>query len=96
MSHAPYATGYCTNVHAGATLEATRQNLERHAVAVKQWTRDQLRAMAHELAARDPEALADQLMLVLEGVYASVASLGTTGPAARARALVEQLLPDHA
>jgi hypothetical protein len=31
----PFATGYCTNVHAGATLEATKENLERHALAVK-------------------------------------------------------------
>jgi hypothetical protein len=28
--------GYCTNVHAGATLEETRANLERYAVGVKQ------------------------------------------------------------
>ena len=27
--------GYCTNVHAGADLEMTRANLQRHAVAVK-------------------------------------------------------------
>jgi hypothetical protein len=27
--------GYCTNVHAGATLEETRTNLQRYAVAVK-------------------------------------------------------------
>src|SRR3954447_23496185 len=27
--------GYCTNVHAGADLETTRANLERHALAVK-------------------------------------------------------------
>ena len=26
--------GYCTNVHAGNSLEETLQNLERHAVAV--------------------------------------------------------------
>ena len=31
-----FSTGYCTNVHAGATLEATRANLERHALAVKE------------------------------------------------------------
>jgi hypothetical protein len=31
----PYSTGYCTNVHAGATLEATRASLQRHALAVK-------------------------------------------------------------
>jgi hypothetical protein len=35
VSQTPFATGYCTNVHAGATLEATRTSLERHALAVK-------------------------------------------------------------
>jgi hypothetical protein len=29
--------GYCTNVHAGATLEQTRANLEQYAVAVKRF-----------------------------------------------------------
>lgn len=28
--------GYCTNVHAGADLETTRANLQRHAIGVKQ------------------------------------------------------------
>lgn len=28
--------GYCTNVHAGANLETTRANLQRHAIRVKQ------------------------------------------------------------
>jgi hypothetical protein len=32
----PFSVGYCTNVHAGATLEQTRANLERHALAVKE------------------------------------------------------------
>jgi AcrR family transcriptional regulator len=62
-----------------------------HAVAVKAWTLQQLRALAAELDGQDADALADQLMLVLEGVYASAASLGATGPAAGARALVERL-----
>jgi hypothetical protein len=31
-----FATGYCTNVHAGRTLHETRANLTRHALAVKQ------------------------------------------------------------
>jgi AcrR family transcriptional regulator len=58
-----------------------------HAVAVKAWTCDRLRSLAGD------DVLGDQLMLVMEGVYASVASLGPPGPAARARALVERLLP---
>jgi len=36
VSSEPFSTGYCTNVHAGATLETMRENLERHALAVKQ------------------------------------------------------------
>jgi hypothetical protein len=36
MRASDFSIGYCTNVHAGATLEATRANLEKHAVAVKQ------------------------------------------------------------
>ncbi|MDX1945636.1 MAG: metabolite traffic protein EboE [Pirellulaceae bacterium] len=36
MTTLPFATGYCTNVHAGATLAGTRANLERHALGVKQ------------------------------------------------------------
>lgn len=32
----PFQVGYCTNVHAGRTLAETRENLQRHAVAVKQ------------------------------------------------------------
>jgi hypothetical protein len=36
MKLSPTQTGYCTNVHAGADLAATRANLRRHALAVKQ------------------------------------------------------------
>ena len=32
----PFALGYCTNVHAGATLRQTRENLQKHAVRVKE------------------------------------------------------------
>jgi AcrR family transcriptional regulator len=40
----------------------------------------------------DPGQLADQLTLVMEGVYASVAALGVDGPVASARSVVESLL----
>lgn len=33
---APRVLGYCTNVHAGVTLEETRSNLERHATLVRE------------------------------------------------------------
>jgi hypothetical protein len=58
--------------------------------------------MFHELTAElarvtdvgDPTELADRLVLIFEGVYATVPALGNTGPALRARALVQSLLPD--
>jgi AcrR family transcriptional regulator len=66
-----------------------------HAVAVKAWTLDQLRALTEELlgpsAERTGAAMADHLMLIFEGVYASVLSLGAAGPPAEVRSLVEHL-----
>lgn len=35
VTNMSYQIGYCTNVHAGANLAQTRENLEKHAVAVK-------------------------------------------------------------
>lgn len=68
----------------------------KHAVAMKSWVRAQFGTLVGELAATapvaDPQALADQLMLVMEGVYATTQTFGATGPAARSRALVETLL----
>lgn len=64
-----------------------------HAVAAKAWTRERLRALATELTGSEAggAVLGDQLMLVFDGVYASVLSLGDSGPAAGASALVERL-----
>jgi AcrR family transcriptional regulator len=69
--------------------ELADPGLAGHGVAaeVKRWTRERL----GELVDGD-NALADELMLVLEGVYASVLTLGHDGPVLRARALVERLL----
>jgi AcrR family transcriptional regulator len=72
----------------------------QHAVATKAWVRAQLGTLTAELACShpvvDPEAMADQLTLVMEGVYASVQALGSDGPARSARAFVESVLPPPA
>ncbi|WP_280296098.1 TetR/AcrR family transcriptional regulator [Nocardia abscessus] len=69
----------------------------KHAVAMKNWVRAEIGALVGELASTvaipDPQALADQLMLVMEGVYATTQAFGATGPAARSLPLVEALLP---
>lgn len=70
----------------------------RNAVATKTWMRAQFGELAREYArdhdVADPEELADELSLVMEGVYASVQALGADGPARRARELVGRLLSD--
>jgi AcrR family transcriptional regulator len=60
------------------------------AQSVKAWVRARLHELAHELPDRDTaaaDAIADRLALVIEGLYASTAALGTEGPARRAREL---------
>ena len=65
------------------------------AVAIKQWVRDRLVELVADLHVADPEALGDQLALVLEGVYGSVQSLTAGGPTTQARATAEILLDAH-
>jgi len=68
----------------------------RNAVELKGWVRTrfgELAAAARPAGPDGPQALADQLALVMEGVYASVQALGTAGPARRGRAFAETLLP---
>jgi AcrR family transcriptional regulator len=84
-----------------ALAETPQADLPTHelAVAAKAWVRDRLRELVDELAAHteieDPGALADQLVLVMEGVYASAQALGPDGPARHAQGLVRSLLPEE-
>jgi AcrR family transcriptional regulator len=69
------------------------------AQAVKAWVRSKLRALAAELLGTDrrtQEAVADQLALVVEGIYGSTAALGTDGPARQARALAALVIDSAA
>jgi AcrR family transcriptional regulator len=65
----------------------------RNAAANKAWVRERLGELTGELAVADPEALADRLALLMEGVYASVQALGSEGPSREARAFAEAILP---
>ena len=62
------------------------------AVATKAWVRGRLGELSAALAVSDPDALADQLAIVMEGVYASAQALGAAGPARPARALAATLI----
>jgi AcrR family transcriptional regulator len=67
----------------------------RNAVAMKTWVHGQFEELARTVNATDPDVLADQLSLTMEGVYASVQALGVTGPARQVRAMVQLLLDAH-
>jgi AcrR family transcriptional regulator len=70
----------------------------KSAVRLKKWVRARIRSLVDELnSARAPSgidaaALADHLVLLFEGVYATVQALGVKGPARRARALAARLI----
>lgn len=86
----------CPFLMALAEYPDPRSAVHVTAVATKAWVRGRLRELVdkHALVSpvRDPAALADQLALTIEGVYASVAALGPAGPAAQARTLADSLL----
>ncbi|BAL93161.1 putative TetR-family transcriptional regulator [Actinoplanes missouriensis 431] len=60
-----------------------------HKREVLHWLREQ----AAQAGAANPDALADQLMIVLDGAQVLAAAMGPEGPSSRMRALVEGLLP---
>lgn len=86
----------CPFLMALAEFPDAGSDAHRHAVDNKAWVRERFGELTRELAradeVADDEALADRLALVMEGVYGSVAALGTAGPAREARDLVESLL----
>ncbi|MFJ3334998.1 TetR/AcrR family transcriptional regulator [Streptomyces sp. NPDC086766] len=62
------------------------------AVTHKQQVRDWMRELAVDAGASDPEQLADELLLVLNGAYATAAVLGPGGPARRTEDLARRLV----
>lgn len=65
-----------------------------HQVAVRHVKnlRTQLRSLAKRAGARDPRALADRIMLIVDGLYINGAMLGPKGAATAATALAEELV----
>lgn len=61
------------------------------AVAHKMELRERLRGMAREIGARQPDALADALLLLIEGVFVSSQLFGPGGPATAVTAAAEAL-----
>jgi AcrR family transcriptional regulator len=65
----------------------------RAALVTKRWVRERLGQLTAALASGGrADLLADQLSLIMEGVYASAQALTADGPARQARPLAEALL----
>jgi AcrR family transcriptional regulator len=62
------------------------------AVRTKAEVRDRLRAVVDELGTGDAAVLTDRLVLVMEGVYATIQAFGPDGPSTQARAVAELIL----
>jgi AcrR family transcriptional regulator len=83
-----------------ALTEFPDANVEGHrtAVLLKEWVHGRLRQLVQKLASdrsrdvADVAALTDHLMLLFEGVYATVPAFGASGPARRARTLAGALV----
>ncbi|MFD1151466.1 TetR/AcrR family transcriptional regulator [Saccharothrix hoggarensis] len=87
----------CTFMMTLAEFPDRKLPAHRHAVMAKTWVRERIGELTAELARTspiaDPAVMADQLVLVIEGVNASSQALGIHGPARQARALAEAILP---
>jgi AcrR family transcriptional regulator len=62
------------------------------ALAHKQAVRARLRVLAHRAGAYAPEALADQLLLLMDGAFMAVRMYGVDNPAAHVAAAAETLI----
>ena len=77
--------------------DADYDDLRAVALANKRELRRRLHGLAEDVGAKDPDTLADQLLLLMEGAYSMGNTLGREGPPqalpAAAEALIEAQLP---
>jgi AcrR family transcriptional regulator len=71
----------------------------RIALEHKQSVRAKFRQLAREAGARNPEVLADQLFLLMDGAYVAARTFGTKNPASHlasaAKALIDAQIPEQ-
>lgn len=90
-------SGYrgCALTNAAVEYPAADHPGRRVSVAHKQGLRERLREMTKAMDAKKPKKLADSLLLLIEGAYASSQLFGKDGPAAAARGAAEALIEAH-
>ncbi len=93
--HASEGRRGCAFLNAAAELTGPDDPAREVIVAHKRWTREYLAGLAASAQLHDPETLAYQLLLLLDGANARVLAEGDLLAAARARTVAE-LLVSHA
>ncbi|GHO85734.1 TetR/AcrR family transcriptional regulator [Dictyobacter formicarum] len=82
----------CTFLNALAEFSDKEHSVHRHAVEHKLALKKRLLQLSQQAGASDPEMLADQLMLLINGALASVSTFGATGPTSQLKPLATQLI----
>ena len=82
---------------ANAAVELPEKEHPAHAVieAFKEGHRQRLVKLFRTAALRDPEGLADEVFLLIEGARINIQSLGADGPASRLVRMIETLIDSH-
>jgi AcrR family transcriptional regulator len=82
----------CPMLNTHTEFPDSEHSANRVAVTHEQRVRDWMRDLAADAGAPDPEQLADELILVLNGIYVTATVLGPQGPARRAGELARRLV----
>ncbi|MFF4749165.1 TetR/AcrR family transcriptional regulator [Streptomyces sp. NPDC002514] len=82
----------CPMLNTHTEFPDPQHSANRVAVAHEQRVRQWMRDLAADARATDPEQLADELILVLNGVYVTATVLGPQGPAQRTGELARRLI----
>ncbi len=82
----------CAFVNAASEIADPDHPAREVALGEKRWMREYMEELASEAGARDPEALAEQLLLLFEGATVSTTLRSTRTPALGARAAATTLL----
>ena len=85
----------CGNTNAILEYSDNAHPARRQAVANKRRFRERMRNLAGKLGAREPQALADGLLLLIEGTYATGQMFGGTGPARALVVSADMLIDAH-
>lgn len=82
----------CAFQHVAAEFPDPNHPGHRHAVAHKHAIIARLQAMAQAAGARDPQALAEQLLLLMDGAWVAARMFGAENPAAHVGAAARALI----